>query len=136
MAGRRSKDRASRSRGASATSRRSEASPSACTSNRRTSISNGADRREALSKYRGRSQEGRSSGDSFENLLSSFPLVKAFLLRDPDDDGGHVVVWRRFAAPLGHCGEDRVDDRLGRLVVRSADDLEQPLGGEFLAGFV
>ena len=139
-AGHRSRDRASRSRAASATSPPSEARPSACTSSRRTSTSSDADRHRRPSRQLTKSvsqQEGQELRRVPENPgLLALLLVLRSLLRDPDDDGGHVVVWRGLAAPLGHGCEDRVDDGLGGKVARSADHFEQALRGEFLAGLV
>ena len=75
-AARRARGRASGSRAVSAIWRCSAASRSACTSNRRISIS--------------------SSGDAAGPDLS----------RDANDDSGHVVVRRRVAAPLRNGFED------------------------------
>ena len=50
------------------------------------------------------------------------------LLRDANDDSGHVVVRRRFAAPLRHGVEDRLDDRLRRRSRDAVDHLDQPRG--------
>jgi hypothetical protein len=41
-----------------------------------------------------------------------------------------------FAAPLGDRCEDRLHDRPGREARGTAHDLEEPLGGELVAGFV
>ena len=41
-----------------------------------------------------------------------------------NDDGGHVVVRRRVAAPLGDGFEDRLDDRLRGQIARGRHDLD------------